>query len=114
MWKLWRPPLPVLVIADLFGVPAQGQGQFKEWVDILFHPYDKERLEDIEHQKQKAAKEYFEYLYPIVIQKRSNLCDDIISDLIQAEVEGEKFTDEEILQAPMLLLGAVLKQLVTQ
>ena len=43
-------PLPTLVIGDLFGVPAQGQGQFKEWVDILFQPYDKERLEDLEQQ----------------------------------------------------------------
>ncbi|QWU45875.1 cytochrome P450 [Bacillus sp. NP247] len=99
-------PLPALVIGDLFGVPAQGQGQFKDWVDILFQPYDKERLEDLEQQKQKAAKEYFEYLYPIVVQKRSNLCDDIISDLIRAEVDGEKLTDNEIVQTTMLLLGA--------
>jgi cytochrome P450 family 106 len=99
-------PLPSLVIADLFGVPIQDRDQFKKWVDILFQPYDKEKLEEIELQKQKAAKEYFEYLYPIVVQKRSNLSDDIISDLIQAEVDGEQFTDEEIVQTTMLLLGA--------
>jgi cytochrome P450 family 106 len=99
-------PLPCMVIADLFGVPIQDRNQFKEWVDILFQPFDKERLEDIDQQKQQAAKEYFQYLYPIVIQKRSNLSDDIISDLIQAEVDGEKFTDEEIVQMTMLLLGA--------
>jgi cytochrome P450 family 106 len=99
-------PLPCMVIADLFGVPIQDRNQFKEWVDILFQPFDKERLEDIDQQKQQAAKEYFQYLYPIVIQKRSNLTDDIISDLIQAEVNGEKFTDEEIVQMTMLLLGA--------
>ncbi|MCS0670104.1 cytochrome P450 [Cytobacillus firmus] len=99
-------PLPSMVIADLFGVPIQDRTQFKEWVDILFQPYDKERLEDIELQKQNAAKEYFQYLYPIVVQKRSNLSDDIISDLIQAEVDGEKFTDNEIVQVTMLLLGA--------
>jgi cytochrome P450 family 106 len=99
-------PLPSLVIADLFGVPIQDRDQFKEWVDILFQPYDKERLDDIALQKQQAAKEYFQYLYPIVVQKRSNLSDDIICDLIQAEVDGEKFTDEEIVQMTMMLLGA--------
>jgi cytochrome P450 family 106 len=99
-------PLPCMVIADLFGVPIQDRNQFKEWVDTLFQPFDKERLEEIAQQKQQAAKEYFQYLYPIVIQKRSNLSDDIISDLIQAEVDGEKFTDEEIVQMTMLLLGA--------
>jgi cytochrome P450 family 106 len=99
-------PLPSLVIADLFGVPIQDREQFKEWVDILFQPYDKERLDDIALQKQQAAKEYFQYLYPIVVEKRSNLSDDIICDLIQAEVDGEKFTDEEIIQMTMMLLGA--------
>ena len=49
-------PLPTLVIGDLFGVPAQGQGQFKEWVDILFQPYDKERLEDLEQQNKRQRK----------------------------------------------------------
>ncbi len=99
-------PLPSLVITDLFGVPVQDRYQFKKWVDILFQPYDKERLEDIELEKQNAAKEYFQYLYPIVVQKRSNLSDDIISDLIQAEVDGERFSDEQIVQTTMLLLGA--------
>ncbi|ULT59851.1 cytochrome P450 [Neobacillus drentensis] len=99
-------PLPSMVITDLFGVPVQDQHQFKRWVDILFQPYDKDRLEDIELAKQQAAKEYFQYLYPIVVQKRSNLSDDIISDLIRAEVDGERFTDEQIVQTTMLLLGA--------
>jgi cytochrome P450 len=99
-------PLPSIVITDLFGVPVQDRHQFKKWVDILFQPYDKERLEDIELAKQNAAKEYFQYLYPIVVQKRSNPSDDIISDLIHAEVEGERFTNEEIVQTTMLLLGA--------
>jgi len=99
-------PLPSLVIADLFGVPIKDRYQFKHWVDVLFLPYNEERLEEIQLQKQQAAKEYFEYLYPIVIQRRSNLSDDIISDLIQAEVDGVKFTDEEIVQTTMLLLGA--------
>ncbi|WP_160724732.1 cytochrome P450 [Bacillus sp. USDA818B3_A] len=99
-------PLPSIVITDLFGVPVQDQHQFKKWVDILFQPYDKEKLEDIELAKQKAAQEYFQYLYPIVVQKRMNLSDDIISDLIRAEVDGERFTDEQIVQTTMLLLGA--------
>ena len=99
-------PMPSIVIADLFGVPVKDQQQFKKWVDILFQPYDKDRIEDIEGEKQRAALEYYQYLYPIVVQKRTNLADDIISDLIQAEVDGDKLSDEEIVQGTMLLLGA--------
>ncbi|WP_042346539.1 cytochrome P450 [Bacillus massiliigorillae] len=99
-------PFPSLVIADLFGVPVQNRKQFKQWVDILFQPYDKDRLKEIEQQKDKAAQEYFQFLYPIVVQKRTNLSDDIISDLIKVEVDGERLSDEDIVQATMLLLGA--------
>jgi cytochrome P450 len=99
-------PLPSLVIADIFGVPIQDRHQFKKWVDILFQPYDRARLDEIEREKEKAAKEYAQYLYPIVLQKRANLADDVLSDLIRAEVDGEKFTDERVVQASMVLLGA--------
>ncbi|MEC0014861.1 cytochrome P450, partial [Bacillus cereus] len=99
-------PLPSLVITDLFGVPLKDRNRFKKWVDILFQPYDKERIEDIVLEKQNAAKEYSQYLYPIVVQKRSNLSNDIISDLIQVEIDGEKYTDEEIVQITMMILGA--------
>jgi cytochrome P450 len=104
--KALASPLPSLVIADLFGVPLHDRNQFKHWVDVLFLPYVKGMEDEIETKKQAAAKEYFEYLYPIVVQKRQNPTDDIISDLIQVEVDGEKFTDEEIVLSTMMLLGA--------
>lgn len=99
-------PFPGMVITALFGVPVNDRSQFKHWVDILFQPYDKENQEEIEQKKQEAAKEYYQYLYPIVVEKRSNPAEDIISDLIKAEVDGEKFTDDEIVRVSMFLLGA--------
>lgn len=99
-------PLPTIVITDLFGVPLKDRYQFKKWVDILFEPYHQGNKEEIQQRKQTAAKEYYQYLYPIVVQKRSHLTDDIISDLIRVEVDGETFTDDEIVKATMLLLGA--------
>ena len=102
----YAAPIPALVIADLFGVPISDRHQFKKWVDILFKPFDKTRIHEIVAAKEQAAKEYFQFLYPIVIEKRKNPQDDIISDLIQAEVDGERFSDEEIVGATMALLGA--------
>lgn len=99
-------PLPGMVIAELFGVPIEDRSQFKHWVDILFKPYNKENQEEMEQKKQAAAKEYYQYLYPIVVEKRSHPAEDILSDLIKAEVDGEKLTDDEIVRITMLLLGA--------
>ncbi|MGE7186785.1 cytochrome P450 [Peribacillus sp. NPDC006672] len=99
-------PLPTIVMSDLMGVPSKDRLLFKKWVDILFLPFDKEKQEEVNELKQVAAKEYYQYLYPIVVQKRLNPADDIISDLLKAEVDGEMFTDDEVVRMTMLILGA--------
>jgi cytochrome P450 family 106 len=98
--------LPTMVMADLIGVPSKDSLMYKKWVDVLFQPYTKDKQREIDMKKQAAAIEYFQYLYPLVVQKRSNPADDIISDLLKVEVDGERFTDDEIVRTTMLLLGA--------
>lgn len=99
-------PLPSMVMANLLGVPLTDSHRFKGWVDILFQPHSKGSEQEIERSKQMAAKEYYQYLYPIVVHKRANPADDIISDLLRVEVDGERFTDDEVVRSTMLLLGA--------
>ncbi|MED1792200.1 cytochrome P450 [Brevibacillus nitrificans] len=104
--KEFTTPLPIIIMADLLGVPHKDKQLFKEWVDILFMPFQKENAEEIGKMKEKAAKEYFQYLLPFVVEKRNQLAEDIISDLIQAEFEGETLADDEIVRMTMFLLGA--------
>lgn len=104
--KDFTTPLPIIIMADLLGVPHKDKHLFKQWVDILFMPFHQENAEKLSEMKAKAAKEYFQYLYPFVVEKRTQLSDDIISDLLQAELDGEKFTDEEIVRVTMFILGA--------
>ncbi|MFC7440453.1 cytochrome P450 [Laceyella putida] len=99
-------PLPIIVIADLLGVPSKDRELFKTWSDILFLPYAKETYGDIVQQKARAVKEFHDYLYPIVQEKRKHPTDDIISDLTKAEVEGEQLTDEEVVMTSRGLLAA--------
>ncbi|MBB3111501.1 hypothetical protein FHS18_003569 [Paenibacillus phyllosphaerae] len=99
-------PLPAMVMADLFGIPSEDSYLFKNWVDVLFQPFEKGNEQETQRKKMEAGRAYFEYLYPFVVQKRSNPADDIITDLQQVEVEGERLTDDEIVRTTMLLLGA--------
>ncbi|UKS62710.1 cytochrome P450 [Bacillus toyonensis] len=98
-------PLPVTVISDLLGVPTTDRKQIKEWSDILFMPYSKEKFNDLDAEKGIALNEFKAYLLPIVQEKRYHLTDDIISDLIRAEYEGERLTDEEIVTFSLGLLA---------
>lgn len=99
-------PLPSMVMADLLGIPLGESHRFKNWVDILFQPTNQENAQDIEVKKQEAAQEYYEFLYPIVVRKRTYPGDDIITDLLNVDVDGEKFTEDEVVRTTMLLLGA--------
>ncbi|ANY69454.1 cytochrome P450 [Paenibacillus sp. BIHB 4019] len=98
--------LPVVVMSDLLGVPSKDRLLFKAWVDKLFLPATHENFNEINELKKKAGDEYYQYLYPLVVAKRSHLEDDIISDLIRVEVDGGHFTDDEIVRTTMFLLGA--------
>ncbi|PEY29748.1 cytochrome P450 [Bacillus anthracis] len=99
-------PLPVTVISDLLGVPTTDRKKIKVWSDILFMPYSKEKFNDLDAEKGIALNEFKAYLLPIVQEKRCHLTDDIISDLVRAEYEGERLTDEEIVTFSLGLLAA--------
>lgn len=104
--KQFASALPTIVIADLLGVPSKDRLLFKEWVNTLFLPLPKDHAEDVQEMKRQAAKAYYNYLFPHIVRKRSDLTDDIISDLIQAEVDGDKLSDDEIVRLTMFILGA--------
>lgn len=99
-------PLPVTVISDLLGVPTTDRKKIKMWSDILFMPYSKEQFSDLDTQKEVALHEFKAYLLPIVQEKRYHLKEDIISDLIRGEYEGESLTDDEIVTFALGLLAA--------
>lgn len=104
--KDFTTPLPIIIMAELLGVPHKDKLLFKKWVDVLFMPFQNENIEEINQQKAEAAQAFFRYLHPFVVEKRTQLSDDIISDLIQAEIEGETLTNEDIVTITMFILGA--------
>ncbi|HFJ0420289.1 TPA: cytochrome P450 [Pseudomonas aeruginosa] len=100
---------PVTVIGDVLGVPTERRAEFKVWVDDLLSAanraaYGAERLARIrKHSDELRA--FFEDIYD---QRVDNLGDDIISTLIQAEVNGERLTRHEVLcMSVLLLIGGV-------
>jgi len=102
-------PLPVIVIADLLGVPAEDREKFKEWSDILVKGVSENKpkaYEAVKHEQQNARDELKEYLHRIVHVRRLDPKQDIISALLSSEVDGDKLTDSEILEFSMLLLAA--------
>ncbi|WP_144524946.1 cytochrome P450 [Bacillus pumilus] len=102
-------PLPVIVIAELLGVPSEHKQSFKEWSDILVSMPISENEEDVaEWQKirDKGEADMMAFFADIIEKKRHNLGDDLISHIIQAEENGDKLSADELIPFCNLLLLA--------
>jgi cytochrome P450 len=103
-------PLPVIVIAEIIGVPAEDREQFKEWSDKavaslgngLFAPPTPERMRELG----RLLDEMGAYFARLADERRRAPREDLLTGLVQAEVEGSKLTHEEMLRMLVLLLVA--------
>ena len=99
-------PLPVIVIAEMLGVPPKDRAQFKVWSDQRARS-----LEPVMDAQERAAsnaagKALDAYFRPIIEERRAAPKDDIVSALAQAEEEGDRLTEREMLNMLRLLLIA--------
>jgi len=103
----YASPLPLMVIAELLGVPPEDREQLRRWtidmvVAIDFGPSREGMVRAL-----GAARELMGYLRDLVAARRAGVArDDLISALIAAEEEGDKLSEEELLSMCSLLLGA--------
>ncbi|MDQ3886471.1 MAG: cytochrome P450 [Actinomycetota bacterium] len=100
-------PLPVIVIAELLGLPAEDRELFRTWADGLFSmqvddPTDPELGPKIA----EAMADITAYLTEHCRDRRISPREDLISALVTAEVDGRRLDDEEAANFSMLLLLA--------
>ena len=96
-------PLPVIVISELLGIPAQRRGDFKRWSDaVLAGGCDVSAPDADAHVAGMYA-----CFTEILDQRRREPGDDLISDLLAAEMDGRRLTVGELLNfcAMMLVAG---------
>jgi cytochrome P450 len=99
-------PVPVVVIAELLGVPAEDRERLKEWSRRLAVMLDGTvRMAGIPDAA-SAAGELVEYLVGIVERRRREPRDDLISAMIAAQDRDDALTDRELLSNSVLLLIA--------
>ena len=99
-------PLPVTVIAEMLGVRPEDREQFKNWADNIVAGMDLRETRDSVARASRATLELTEYLRDVITELRRHPQDDLLSDLIAAEEQGGKLTEEEVLATCILLLIA--------
>ena len=86
--------LPLQVIAELVGIPQEDRHQIFQWSNQMIAVGDPEYSPTMEVAT-KAAAEIFAYANELTAERRENPKEDLISVLVQAEVDGEKLEDLE-------------------
>lgn len=103
-------PLPLRVIAEMLGAPAEDYPRFRRWSDAvlgLIHSVSRDA-------KKAAAEEAFrdvtgemrEYVGALLRARHSDPTDDLLTRLLYAEVDETRLSEEEILGFFQLLLVA--------
>jgi len=94
-------PLPLLVIAELLGVPGSDRDQFRVWSDAVM-----EAATAITDENALLSLELMEYFDAALQQRATAPRDDLLTVLVEAEVDGERLTASEQLGFCMTLLVA--------
>jgi len=100
-------PLPVNVICDMLGVPVEDRGQFlvaseKSGRLIDPTPLTPEELEETN----KGFAEQAKYFQSLIDARRKDPKDDLLTVLAQANEDGDRLSDDELIANTLLLFGA--------
>ena len=101
-------PLPVVVIAELLGVPAEDRDRFKRWSDTIVEAAstDEDAGEFAERQRD-AQLEMATYFFEMIEDRRESPRDDLMTRIVTRELDdGSRLSDEEALGMCILLLVA--------
>ena len=99
-------PYPVPIISAMLGAPREDWRLFTAWADDFFKIFTW-RVAEYEREILTAWAELDGYIDDMVADRRNSLTDDLISDLIRAEDEGDRLSIDELrmLAAGILMAG---------
>ncbi|MDC0713398.1 cytochrome P450 [Stigmatella sp. ncwal1] len=105
-------PLPAFVIGELLGLDVSLHHRFKSWSDD-FASVTPEPLNPEHAQRTRTSiADATRYITEVIEARRRSPADDLVSDLVRAEVEGQSLTSQEIVDFLVLLLVAGLETTV--
>ena len=99
-------PLPVRVISRLLDVPDDMGPQLLDWSNAMVAMYQARRDAEIEASAVAASVGFSEFVRSLIEDRQQALRSDLISDLIRAEVDGQRLSRDEVVSTTILLLNA--------
>ena len=99
-------PIPVAVISEMIGTPLGAAPKLLDWSHRMVAMYQFGVTRDVEDSAAAASAEFADYIRAAIAERRRAPRDDLISRLIEAETEGGRLTEDEMVTTCVLLLNA--------
>jgi cytochrome P450 len=96
--------LPMDVISELMGVPEEDRAEVRRQADVVVHRED--GVYDVPAPAMDASLQLVGYYQAMVDQRRKQPADDLTSALIEAEVDGDRLADEDVIAFLFLMVVA--------
>ena len=96
-------PLPIIVIAELLGIPAEDRDRFRVWSNSFLLP---PLTDELREHFLRHTDEFVAYLDVLFAERRAKPSDDLVSALVQAEEHGDRLSENELYSMAVLLIVA--------
>lgn len=97
-------PLPMAVIGDMLGVLPEERDMLLTWSDELVCGLSSHLDESAINTLMATFAAYTEFTMKVIADRRANPTDDLFSVLVNAEVDGQRMSDDEIVMETLLIL----------
>ncbi len=99
-------PIPLTIISEMLGIPEEDRSRLIDWSHAIVRLYELDPDEQSGRSAEEATSAFVAYLRDVVADRRANPGDDLMTALIQAEEDGDRLTEDELIATCMLLLNA--------
>ena len=108
-WDLiadFAEPLPVKVIVAMLGFPEADEHLLRPWSQAIVKMYEVNPSAEVQANAKKAAGEFAAYVQKLADERKAKPGNDLITDLVRVEEQGEKLNAQELIATCVLLLNA--------
>jgi cytochrome P450 family 142 subfamily A polypeptide 1 len=97
-------PLPMAIIGGLLGVAKEDWHTLLQWSEDMLLGTNANASEEVRMGAVKAGAAYAQYAMEVIADRRKRPRDDLMGILVDAEIDGERLSDEELIQESLLIL----------
>lgn len=102
----YAAPIPIVIICELLGAPAEMSDQFLAWSHDHVAMYMARRNRAVEDRAVAAVTAFSAYIRGLIAERRKSPGSDLLSELIRASDEHGKLSEDELVTTAILLLNA--------